>query len=46
MPVYIYLKNAHKWKNWPQNTDLRFPIHKIDKTEKAPPNSDLNFLQT
>ena len=24
-------------KIWPQNKDLRFPIHKIDQTEKSPP---------
>ena len=40
-------------KIWPQNKDLRFPIHKIDQTEKSPPknkichkNKDLRFPPT
>ena len=39
-------------KIWPQNKDLRFPIHKIDQTEKSPPKiifaktKDLRFPST
>jgi len=39
----IYFKNALNNKILTQNKDLRFPLKKIDKNEKAPPKQRLQI---